>query len=64
MSISRSRGTNNKGKGRLRLSLRIKGILGRIGTTIIRPEEILLVNLGLLLPRWSAQYSESWCLKF
>ena len=57
MSISGLRKTNNKGKERLRLSLRIGGISGGIDTTIIGPEETLLGNQGLLLLKWLAQCS-------
>ena len=42
MSINGLRKTSSKGKGRLRLSLRIEGISSRIDTTIIGPEETLL----------------------
>ena len=47
----RSRRINNKGKGKLRWSHRIKGMLGRIDTAITKLGEILLGNPILLLLR-------------
>ena len=63
MSINRPRKTNNKGKGKLRLSLKIEGILGQTDITIIGPEETLLGSQDLLLPRWLAQCSRNQCIK-
>ena len=51
MNISGLRRTNNKGKGKLRWSHRIEGMLGRIDTTITDLREILLGNPILLLLR-------------
>ncbi|XP_075659247.1 uncharacterized protein LOC142629151 [Castanea sativa] len=48
-SISGSKRINNKGKGSLRWSLKIEGILGQTDTTITILGEILLGNLDLLL---------------
>jgi len=50
-SISGSRRTSNKERGKTKWSLRIKGISGRIGTIIIDIREILLGILDLLLLR-------------
>ena len=63
MSISGSRKTSSKGKGRLRLSLSIRGISGRTDITIISPEETLLGNLGLLQLKWLARYFGNQCIK-
>ena len=54
MSISGLRRTNNKGKGKLRWSHRIEGILGQIDTIATDLGEILLGNPDLLLLRWLA----------
>ena len=62
-SISRLGKTNNKGKGKLRWSHKIEGILGRIDTAIIDHGEILLSNPDLLLLKWLALCSESLCTK-
>ena len=62
-SISGSRKTNSKGKGRLRLSLGIGEISSLTNTTIIGLKEILLGNLGLLLLRWLAQCFENQCFE-
>ena len=51
--------TNNKEKGRLRLSLRRGGILGRTDTITISREEIMQDNQGLPMPRRLIQCSES-----
>ena len=61
--IDKSRRTNNKGKGKLRWSHRIKGMLGRIYTTITKLGEILLDNPDLLLLKWLTQCSKSLCTK-
>ena len=61
--IDKSRRTNNKGKGKLRWSHRIKGMLGRIDTTITKLGEILLDNPDLLLLKWLTQCSKSLCTK-
>ena len=47
MNTRESRKTSNKGREKLRLSLRIEGISGRIDTIITGLEGILLGNLGL-----------------
>ena len=57
--------TNNKARGRVRLSFKRGGISDRTTTTIIDPEEIFLGNLGLQLLRWltrcsKSQYINSW----
>ena len=49
MSISRLRRTSNKGRGKLRWSLKIEGISGRIGTITIDLGKILRGILDLLL---------------
>ena len=49
MSISESRRTSNKGRRKLKWSLRIEGISGRIGTVTTDLGEILLGILDLLL---------------
>mgnify|MGYP006869212832 CR=1 FL=1 len=64
-SISGSRRTNNRGKGRLRLSLRRGRISGQIDTTITDKGEILLDNRGQSLLKWLVrcsknQYTRSW----
>ena len=66
-SISGSRKTNSRGRGRgrLRWSLRIEGILGQTDTTVTGLGETLLDNLDLLLLKWLAwcfesQYIKSW----
>ena len=63
MSISRLRKTNNKAKGRVRLSLKKGGILGRIDTTITDSAGILRDNLDLRLLRWLTLFSENQCIK-
>ena len=63
MSISESKRTNNKGKGKLKWSHRTEWILGRIDTTTTDLGEILLGNPDLLLLRWLAICSESLCTK-
>ena len=55
--------TNNKGRGRLRLSLKRGRTLSRTDTTIVDPEEILLGSLGLRLLRWLTQCSENQYIK-
>ena len=62
-STSGLRKTSNKGRERLRLSLRIREILGQTNTIIAGPEGILLDNLGLQLLRWLTRYSESQYIK-
>ena len=62
-SISGSRRTSSKRKGRQRLSLKIWGISGMTDTTIIGLEETLLGNLGLLLLRWLARCFGNQCIK-
>ena len=59
-SISGSRKTNSKGRGRgrLRWSLRIEEILGQTDITITGLRETLLDNLDLLLLKWLA-----WCFE-
>ena len=49
MSISRSRRTSNRERGRLRWSLRIEGISGRTCTIIVDLREILRGTLDQLL---------------
>ena len=61
--IDEYRKTSNKGKERLRLSLRIGEISGRTDTIIAGPEGILLDNLSLQLLRWLTRYSESQYIK-
>ena len=51
MSISRSRRTSSRERGRLRRSLRTKGISGRIGTITADLGEILRDTLDQLLLR-------------
>ena len=51
MSISGSRRTNNREMRKLRWSLRIEGISGRIGTITTDLEEILRGILDLLILR-------------
>ena len=51
MSISKSRRTSSKERGRFRWSLRIEGISGRISTIITDLKEILWDILDLLLLR-------------
>ena len=51
MSISKSKRINNREKERLKWSLRIGGILGRIDTATTDPGEILQGILDLLLLR-------------
>ena len=51
MSISRSRRTSNREKGKLKLSLRIERTSSRIGTITIDLRETLRGILGLLLLR-------------
>ena len=63
VDINGSRKTSSRGRGRLRLSLKIKGISGRTNITIISHEKILLGNLGLLLLRWLARCSRNQCIK-
>ena len=48
-----------QGRGRVRLSLGRWGISGRLDTTIIDPEGILLDNLDSRLLRWLTLYSEN-----
>ena len=48
MSISGSRRTNNRERGRLRWSLRIEGISGRTGTITASLREILQDTLDQL----------------
>ena len=62
-SINESKRTNNKGKGMLRWSYRIEGILCQIHTTATDLREILLSNPDLLLLKWLALCSESLCIK-
>ena len=52
MSTSGLRKTNDKARGKVRLSLRRGGISGQIDTTITDPEGILPDNLDLRLLRW------------
>ena len=63
ISISESRRTNNKAKGRVRLSLKKEGISGRTAITITDPGGILLGNLGLQLLRWLTRCSENQDIK-
>ena len=56
--------TNNKEKGRLKLSLRRGGISGRTDTIIIGREGIMQDNQGLPIPRWLMQCFESRSDKF
>ena len=51
MSISRSKRTSNKERGRLRCSFKTEGISGRIGTIKIDLGEILRGTLDQLLLR-------------
>ena len=62
-NTSEFRKTSSRGRERLRLSLKIGGILGRTDTIIIGPEGILLSNLGLRLFRWLTRCSESQYIK-
>ena len=55
---------NNKEKGKLRLSLRKRGILGWTDTTITGREEIMQINQGLTILKSSVQCSESQCIKY
>ena len=64
ISIKGLKSTNNKGKGRLRLSLRRWGISGRIGTITIGREGIMEDNQGLSTPRRLIQCFESRSVKF
>ena len=59
MSISGSRRTNNRGRGKLRWSLKIKGISGWIGTITTDLREILWDIQDLLLLRYSIPFSEN-----
>ena len=59
----RVRKTYNKVRGRVRLSLRRGGILGRTVTTIINPKGILRSNPGLWLLRWLTLCSKNQCIK-
>ena len=63
ISISGSKRTNNKARGRVKLSLKRLGILCRTATTIIDLERILLGNLGLWLFKWLTQCFESQYIK-
>jgi len=51
MSISKSKRTSSRERGRLRWSLKTEGILGRIGIITTDLEEILRGILDLLLLR-------------
>ena len=64
ISIRELRKTNNKGKGRLRLSLKRGGILGQTNTTIIGLKEIMLGSQGPTILRWLTRYSENQYTKF
>ena len=64
MSISELRRTSSRERGRLRWSLRIKGISGRIGTITTDIGDILQGILDLLLLRLSILCSESQYTKF
>ena len=59
ISIRGSKRTNNKEKGRLRLSLKGERISSRITTTITSPGETLLGNWDLPLLKWLTQCSEN-----
>ena len=65
ISISGSKKTNSKARGRVRvrLSLRREGISGRTNTTIIDPKGILLDNLDPRLFRWLTLCSENQCIR-
>ena len=58
-SIKRSRKTSNRGRGRLRLSLRRGGISGRTDTTTTNLGGILLGKQSLPMPRQLMQYSKN-----
>ena len=64
MSISGLRRTSSRERGRLRWSLRIKGISGRIGTITTDIGDILQGILDLLLLRLSILCFESQYTKF
>ena len=64
ISIRRSRKTNNRGRGRLRLTLKRWGTSGRIGTTIIGLGKIILGNWGPLILWWLTRCSENQCTRF
>ena len=55
---------NNRGKGKLRLSLRKEEILGRTDTTITSQEGIMQSSQGQITTKWSGLYSESQCIKY
>ena len=55
---------NNKGKGKLRLSLRKGGISGQIDTATTGRERIIQINQGHTTLRSSTQSSESRCIKY
>ena len=59
MSTSGLRKTNDKARGKVRLSLRRGGISGQTDTTITDPEGILPDNLDLRLLRWLTLCSEN-----
>ena len=63
MSTSESRKTNNKARGRVRLSLRRGGISSRTNTTITDPKGILLDNLDLRSLRCLTLCSKNQCIK-
>ena len=64
ISIIRSRKTNSRGRGRLRLSFKRGGISGRTDTTIISPGETMLGNRGPLILKWLMRCSENQYIKF
>ena len=54
---------NNREKGKLSLSLKIRENLGRIDTIITRREGIILSSRHQITIRWSEPYSESPSIK-
>ena len=63
ISTSGLRKTNNKARGRVRLSFKKGGISGQTDTIITNPKGILLDNLDLWLLRWLTLCSENQCIK-
>ena len=55
---------NNRGRGKLRLSLKKEEILGQTDTTITGQEGIMQSNQGQITIKCSGLYSESQCMKY
>ena len=53
----------NREKGKLRLSYKKEGILGRTDIITIGREGIMLSSHGQITVKWSELYSESQCIK-